>query len=167
MANHNSLRYSNEPIRYQCYLWLAKGRENGWARTTQDTILGGWTPDWLRRNFSANRRALKSVALTRLLSTINWQSLIFVPRLAGLVANYLITQSDQSTKQEMAILTRYQKVTKRKRQKAMGLQVKQQLFCTFVYCHCTTSTWKCLISWIRKRNLRNSTPGEFAYIWKS
>lgn len=80
MANHNSLRYSNEPIRYQSYLWLAEGRENGWARATQDTIFGGWAPDWLGRDFSANRRALKGVALTGLLSTTNWRSLIFVSR---------------------------------------------------------------------------------------
>ena len=38
MANHNSRRYSNEPIRYQSYLLLAEGRENERARATQDTI---------------------------------------------------------------------------------------------------------------------------------
>ena len=87
MANHNSRRYSNEPIRYQSYLWLAEGRENGWARATQDTIFGGWAPDWLGRDFSANRRALKSVALTGLLSTTNWRSLIFVSRYLQTINN--------------------------------------------------------------------------------
>ena len=57
------------------------------------------------------------------------------------------------------------------------------LFCTFLCCHCTTTTWKCLISRFVKnvskqwQNFllfmnfdmvdRNSAPEEFACIWQS
>ena len=57
------------------------------------------------------------------------------------------------------------------------------LFCTFLCCHCTTTTWKCLISRFVKNVskqwqnfllfvnfdmvVRNSAPEEFACIWQS